>query len=125
MSASTSETSLVQDYRNALRYWFGGRRGAILAAIVVTAGSGLWFGWPSLVAAGLAPLILAMAPCAVMCALGLCMNMRGRTDLSSGAADRGPGSALPRASADSEADAKTFGGCCGDGHSQTETKAPR
>lgn len=33
-----------------------------------------------LVAAGAAPIILSLAPCAVMCALGLCMGMGKRSD---------------------------------------------
>lgn len=37
-------------------------------------------GWPWLVAAGLAPIILAVVPCAAMCALGLCMQRGGRKD---------------------------------------------
>lgn len=35
-------------------------------------GAGLYLNWPAVVALGLAPLILTFAPCAVMCALGLC-----------------------------------------------------
>jgi hypothetical protein len=34
----------------------------------------LWARWDWLAAAGLAPIILAMLPCAVMCALGVCMH---------------------------------------------------
>jgi len=44
----------------------------------VLAATGL--GWPWLVAAGLAPIILALAPCAAMCALGLCMQRGSRKD---------------------------------------------
>lgn len=49
-----------------------GRRGLILAAMAVT-GAGLTLNWGWLTAVGIAPLILAVAPCAVMCGLGLCM----------------------------------------------------
>lgn len=35
-------------------------------------GAGLYLNWPAVVTLGLAPLILTLAPCAVMCALGLC-----------------------------------------------------
>lgn len=34
----------------------------------------LWSRWDWLVAAGLASLVLAVLPCAVMCALGVCMH---------------------------------------------------
>lgn len=35
-------------------------------------GAGLYLNWPAIVTLGLAPLILMLAPCAVMCAVGLC-----------------------------------------------------
>jgi hypothetical protein len=47
----------------------------VLAAIAV--GAGLSFSWPWLVAVGLAPILLTALPCAVMCALGLCMMRKG------------------------------------------------
>ncbi len=74
--ASTSETTLGQDALALTRHWLRGRRGWVVLGFAV-AGGGLWFGWPSLVAAGLAPLLLAVLPCAVMCALGLCMMKGG------------------------------------------------
>jgi hypothetical protein len=40
-----------------------------LATIVI--GAGLWFGWRWLVAAGLAPIVISLLPCAAMCAIGL------------------------------------------------------
>ena len=45
-------------------------------AVVV---AGLALGWDWLTAVGLAPLILSIAPCAIMCALGLCMMSRGNS----------------------------------------------
>lgn len=54
-----------------LRRWLTGRRGLIVAAIAL-AGGGLALGWNWLVAVGAAPLILSLAPCAAMCALGIC-----------------------------------------------------
>jgi hypothetical protein len=36
--------------------------------------AGIAFNWSWLVAAGIAPILLAVLPCAVMCGLGLCMN---------------------------------------------------
>ena len=49
-----------------------GRRGLMLAAMVLI-GAGLALNWGWLTAVGAAPLILSLAPCAVMCGLGLCM----------------------------------------------------
>ena len=58
------------------RRYVGGRKGwiALSVAILVAAGILNW-GW--LVAVGVAPVLLAFAPCAAMCALGLCMNRAG------------------------------------------------
>ncbi|MAQ45077.1 MAG: hypothetical protein CL812_04330 [Confluentimicrobium sp.] len=48
-----------------------GRRGLILVAMaIIAAGMALNWGW--LTAIGAAPLILAVAPCAVVCGLGYC-----------------------------------------------------
>ena len=47
----------------------------LLIGTVLAVGTGaLVLGWDWLVAAGVASIILAVAPCLVMCALGLCMN---------------------------------------------------
>ena len=55
------------------RHWPGGRK-ILIAAAVVAAGGGIVLNWGWLVAAGIAPLILAVLPCVAMCALGLCAN---------------------------------------------------
>ncbi|RKF15336.1 hypothetical protein D6850_10985 [Roseovarius spongiae] len=49
------------------------RRTLMLAGMAVTAG-GMALNWDWLTAMGAAPLILSLAPCAAMCALGLCMR---------------------------------------------------
>jgi len=55
------------------------RRAGMLGVGGAATLAALALGWPWLVAAGLAPLILAFAPCAAMCALGLCAhNMGGK-----------------------------------------------
>lgn len=72
-TASVKRSSLAQDWLNALRYWLGGRR-AVIGVVVLVVGAGLALNWSWLVAIGAAPLLLALAPCAVMCGLGLCMN---------------------------------------------------
>ena len=48
------------------RFWL------VIAAIALIAGAAANWSW--LVAVGLAPLLLTVLPCAVMCALGLCMH---------------------------------------------------
>lgn len=72
------DTSLTRDLLYAARYYLGGRRGLLVLAAAPLVG-GLWLGWPALVAAGVAPILVALAPCAVMCALGLCMGRMGKT----------------------------------------------
>jgi hypothetical protein len=61
------------------RHYLGGRRGLIiLSAGALVIGLALNWGW--LVAAGIAPLLLGVLPCAAMCALGLCASrMIGRS----------------------------------------------
>ncbi len=50
------------------------KRLAIIAGLTVIVLGGLALGgWGWLVAAGLAPIILSLAPCAAMCGLGICM----------------------------------------------------
>lgn len=48
-------------------------RWVVVLGVFALAGAGLALGWPWLVALGLAPVVLAVLPCAAMCGLGLCM----------------------------------------------------
>jgi len=72
--ASAAKPSLARDWLDALRYWLRGRRGVAAALVVSAVVIGGALNWSWLVAAGIAPLLLTFLPCAVMCALGLCMN---------------------------------------------------
>lgn len=72
-TAKAPEISLTQQLIDVLRYWLSGRRGLIAVAVLAAAG-GIVMNWGWLVAAGIAPLILAVLPCVAMCALGLCAN---------------------------------------------------
>ena len=81
MSASTETTkadepSLARATIDLVWYYLGGRRSLILLTAAVL-GAGLFLNWRWLVAVGVAPLLLALAPCAAICALGLCMNKMG------------------------------------------------
>lgn len=51
-----------------------------IAAVAILVGLALY--WNSLVALGIAPILIGLLPCLAMCALGLCMN-RGSGDESS------------------------------------------
>lgn len=75
-----SQPSLLQDVVGLARYWtyaawarIGKRRALILLGIAL-AGAGVALNWSWLAAIGVAPVLLSLAPCAAMCALGLCMN---------------------------------------------------
>ena len=50
----------------------------LLIGLAVVGGGAMFLGWDWLVAAGLATFIVALAPCAVMCALGLCASRMGK-----------------------------------------------
>ena len=58
--------------------WLAGWRGLALLGAVLVVG-GLYTGWGWLTAVGLAPIILSLAPCAAMCAVGLCAMSRGNS----------------------------------------------
>ena len=82
MNASTEakkaagDLSLTQTVLGLFSHYLGGRQGLLVLAVAAV-GMGLYFSWGWLAAVGLAPLLLALAPCAAMCALGLCMNRGG------------------------------------------------
>lgn len=65
------------------------RTGLVLAAAAVV-GVGLALEWDWLAALGVTPLILSLLPCAVMCAVGVCMMGKGGRSCGTG------GSARPR-----------------------------
>lgn len=50
------------------------------AALIV--GAGLYLNWPTIVGLGLAPLVLMLAPCTLMCALGLCGKPGGKNKVN-------------------------------------------
>ena len=89
MNAS-AETQKLRPGRvtTTLRYYLSGRRALIVAALLLGA-AGLYLGWGWLAAAGVAPVLLALAPCAAMCALGLCMSKAGGKSCSPGSQSKG------------------------------------
>lgn len=91
-SPAAQKESLGRDVLNALRYYVGGRWGLLGVAATVVA-AGLVFNWNWLVAAGLAPLVLMILPCAAMCALGLCMKRQPDQQHSTDAASQKAGDA--------------------------------
>lgn len=87
-STKTKETLLTHDVLFAARYYLGNRSALLILGTLAIA-IGLYFGgWSWLVAAGLAPLVLSLLPCTVMCVFGVCMMCRSNkapsTDAGSG-----------------------------------------
>ena len=74
--AAEARAPVAQRARDFIRRAIGGPRGLIILGIAIVAG-GLTLGWGWLTAVGLAPIILALAPCAAMCAIGVCAMSRG------------------------------------------------
>ncbi len=70
-STETAEAPLWRDALHVARFYLGNRWVLLaLGSVVLIIGAAVNWSW--LVAAGVAPILLAVAPCAVMCALGLC-----------------------------------------------------
>jgi hypothetical protein len=84
-----SEPTLGRDIVSFLRYGLYtvrarlGTRGLIILAAVMVA-AGLALNWSWVVAIGLAPILIAALPCAVMCALGICMRPKGEASSHEG-----------------------------------------
>lgn len=72
-SAKTNDATTASNLPNRVLQYLSGRRGLVFLAALLL-GSGIALNWSWLVAVGVAPLLLAFAPCAAMCALGLCMS---------------------------------------------------
>ena len=58
--------------KSGLQGLLTGPRGLMLLGGVAVAG-GLAFGWDNLVLLGIAPILLSLLPCLIMCGLGLCI----------------------------------------------------
>lgn len=58
------------------RMFNGPRRLILIAAIAI--GAGLLFGWEQLVLFGIAPILISLLPCLVMCGLGVCMMCKNK-----------------------------------------------
>lgn len=75
-TTKAGEPSLAVIVTKLARHYLGGRRGLIVLGVLAV-GAAMVLNWGWLVAVGIAPLLLALAPCAAMCALGLCANKLG------------------------------------------------
>jgi hypothetical protein len=70
---STKAASPARDLLYPARYYLRGWRGVVVLAIIAALVS-IGLSWNWLVAAGVAPILVATLPCLAMCGLGLCMN---------------------------------------------------
>src|SRR5687767_644812 len=76
---NTAVRDTPRPFRSRLRSAASCRRG-LLVLVVLAGGAGLALNWGWLTAIGIAPVLLALAPCAAMCAAGMCMlKMRGKS----------------------------------------------
>jgi len=78
----------IQDF---VRRWLTGRRGLIIGGIAIVV-AGLVSGWDWLTVIGVGPIILSLALCAAMCAIGACAMTKGN---SSGAKPSSADQATP------------------------------
>lgn len=83
MTDNSTGASACSTGRRGMRTRFGRRGWTLLAAVPIGVGLGLNREW--LTEIGLAPILLGLAPCAAMCALGLCMKGGGKTCTRRGA----------------------------------------
>ena len=72
ISPNTAGAADIESASNWPRWLTRSRLLFVGAATVMGAGMALNWGW--LTAIGLAPVLVSLAPCAVMCGLGLCMK---------------------------------------------------
>lgn len=63
-------------------------RATLLVISLVVFGVAAYLNWGWLAAAGVAPILLALAPCAAMCALGMCMKKSDGKSCSAGSAEK-------------------------------------
>ena len=75
--------------------WLSSRN--LLIGLAAVGGGAMYLGWDWLVAAGVATFIVAMAPCLVMCALGLCASRMGKKEAAPAAPALPPQEAQPPA----------------------------
>jgi hypothetical protein len=91
---ATAQSDSAPTTLRRIRSWAISPQGLTVAGIASVA-IGLAVNWSWLVAVGAAPLILSLGPCAVMCALGLCMNMRNESHAPAGKPGLGSAAEAP------------------------------
>jgi hypothetical protein len=117
-----ADASPARDLLYAARYYLGGWRGVLVLA-VIAALIGVGFNWSWLVAAGIAPILISILPCLVMCGLGFCMMCRSSGEQSASLRDAADPATSPVALAVAKTDhlSASAAACC---HEQTEATRP-
>jgi len=82
-SESTKATNAAPPNDILAARFYLGRRWVLVTIAVAAVIAGLAFNWSWLVAIGVAPILLGLLPCAVMCGLGLCMQRMGSRSCTS------------------------------------------
>lgn len=127
IASGSAGGALAREWLGAARHYLGTRRVLLLigAAVLVLA---IAVNWSWLIAAGIAPILLAALPCAVMCGLGLCMGkLFGSSRETQAPASQsmnkpaGNTSALTNVSARAEHSSSPLPGCC---HGPTREAPP-
>jgi len=98
MSQPRQSASLAVAERRTTGLWNTIRarpRTALVVVALLVVMAGVAMNWSALVAAGIAPLLISVLPCAVMCALGLCMSRMGRSPAAVESAPERPIVAAP------------------------------
>lgn len=87
MSCCDNEPNNSQEQSKLARLVNGPRRLWLIAAVAV--GAGLLFGWEQLVIFGIAPILISLLPCLIMCGLGVCMMCKKKKPDSKAANETG------------------------------------
>ncbi len=124
-STETAEVPLSTLGLNLARHYLG-NRWALLVLGGLAVILGLYFGgWAWLVAAGLAPIILATLPCLVMCGLGFCMMCRSGEKQSTVSRDATDAATSSSALGVVNTDSPSAGAASGCSGQVGEVKSPR
>jgi len=121
-ATETADTPLSSQWLNLARCYLGNRWVFLaLGAFVLLAGIGLNWGW--LVAAGIAPILISVLPCLVMCGLGACMMCRSGATQTTSPRDAVDAATSPTALgvARMERPSAVGSSCCQSGSGQTQS----
>src|SRR6266536_6505729 len=123
-ATETADTPLSSQWLNLARCYLGNRWVFLaLGAFVLLAGIGLNWGW--LVAAGIAPILISVLPCLVMCGLGACMMCRSGEKQSTSQRDAAGASTSPAAPGVAKMVSAAGSNCCQEGPSETQSPQVR